>query len=109
MCMSIRVEWRDVCRYSLADSRRMRVRVGMSGQVGEVDSMFQALRAEVEALFMTGPSVSLEAVSTELQNTHAHVADEVRSCRPSGRKQDVGLLISRDGQRLLSQLPLLSF
>ncbi len=39
--------------------------------------MFQALRAEVEALFMTGPSVSLEAVSTELQNTHAHVANEV--------------------------------
>ena len=39
--------------------------------------MFQALRTEVEALFMTGPSVSLEAVSTELQNTHAHVANEV--------------------------------
>ena len=49
----------------------------MHWQVGEVDSMFQALRAEVEALFMTGPSVSLEAVSTELQNTHAHVANEV--------------------------------
>ena len=60
----------------------MRVRAGMFGQVGEVDSMFQALRAEVEALFMTGPSVSLEAVSTELQNTHAHVADEVCNCKP---------------------------
>ena len=47
-------------------------------QVGEVDSVFQALRAEVEALFMTGPSVSLEAVSTELQNMHVHVANEVR-------------------------------
>ena len=41
--------------------------------------MFQALRAEVEALFMTGPSVSLEAVSTELQNMHTHVANEVRA------------------------------
>ncbi len=49
----------------------------MCRQVGEVDSIFQALRAEVEALFMTGPSVSLEAVSTELQKTHAHVANEV--------------------------------
>ena len=47
-------------------------------QVGEVDSVFQALRAEVEALFLTGPSVSLEAVSAELQNMHAHVANEVR-------------------------------
>jgi len=54
----------------------------MFGQVGEVDSMFQALRAEVEALFMTGPSVSLEAVSIELQNTHVHVADEVCNCKP---------------------------
>ena len=46
-------------------------------QVGEVDSMFQALRAEVEALFLTGPSVSLEAISAELHNMRAHVANEV--------------------------------
>ena len=75
-------DMRDVCRRCLADSKRMRIRAGVYGQVGEVDSMFQALRAEVEALFMTGPSVSLESVSTELQNTHAHVTDEVRSCKP---------------------------
>lgn len=49
----------------------------MHWQVGEVDSTFQALRAEVEALFLTGPSVSLEAVSAELQNMHAHAANEV--------------------------------
>lgn len=56
--------------------------------------MFRALRTEVEALFMTGPTVSLEAVSTELQNIQAHVANEVRAhfCHACWATSQAGLI-----------------
>ena len=47
-------------------------------QVEGVDGMFQALSTDIEALFMTGPSVDLGALGTELQNMQAHVTQEVR-------------------------------
>lgn len=55
-------------------------------QVEGVDGMFQALSTDIEALFMTGPSVDLGALSTELQNMQAHVSKEVRHpCAPHHR------------------------
>lgn len=40
--------------------------------------MFRALRTDVEALFMTGPTVDLGTVTAELQSMQLHVANEVR-------------------------------
>ena len=53
-------------------------------QVEGVDGMFQALSTDIEALFMTGPSVDLGALGAELQNMQAHVTQEVRPllCSP---------------------------
>ena len=39
--------------------------------------MFRALRTDVEALFMTGPTVDLGTVTAELQSMQLHVANEV--------------------------------
>ena len=47
-------------------------------QVEGVDGMFQALSTDIEALFMTGPSVDLGALGSELQSMQAHVTQEVR-------------------------------
>jgi hypothetical protein len=47
-------------------------------QVKGVDGMFQALSTDIEALFMTGPSVDLGSLGIELQNMQAHVTQEVR-------------------------------
>ncbi|EIE22022.1 hypothetical protein COCSUDRAFT_48029 [Coccomyxa subellipsoidea C-169] len=50
----------------------------LSDKVGDVEGVFNALRADVEALFMTAPSVSLEAVEQGLRDMHA-VTDEQES------------------------------
>ena len=47
-------------------------------QVGDVERVFGLLRADVEALFMTAPSVSLEAVDAELQAMGSLVAQQAR-------------------------------
>ena len=47
-------------------------------QVEGVDGMFQALSTDIKALFMTGPSVDLGSLGTELQSMQAHVTQEVR-------------------------------
>ena len=50
-------------------------------QVGEVEAMFVALKADVEALFMTAPSVSLAELAQEVVDAHSHLDSQARlSC-----------------------------
>ncbi len=44
-----------------------------------MEGVFNALRADVEALFMTAPSVSLEAVEQGLRDMHAVTDEQVRA------------------------------
>lgn len=46
-------------------------------QVGDVEAVFNALRADVEALFMTAPSVSLDAVDQGLRDMQAFADEQV--------------------------------
>ena len=47
--------------------------------MADVESVFNALRADVEALFMTAPNVDLDAITQGLQEMQALVCEEVRS------------------------------
>ncbi|BDA42038.1 Autophagy-related protein 11 [Coccomyxa sp. Obi] len=48
----------------------------LSDKVADVEAVFNALRADVEALFMTAPSVNLEAITHGLQDMQALVREE---------------------------------
>lgn len=50
----------------------------MHVQVGEVEAVFVALKADVEALFMTAPSVSLAELAQEVADAHSHLDSQVR-------------------------------
>ena len=52
-------------------------------QVGDVERVFGTLRADVEALFMTAPSVDLEQLHADLASMHAFVNEQV--CLGSGK------------------------
>ncbi len=53
-----------------------RDRVG-DAQVGEVEAVFVALKADVEALFMTAPSVNLAELAHEVSDAHRHADSQV--------------------------------
>lgn len=53
-------------------------------QVADVEAVFNALRADVEALFMTAPSVNLEAITQGIQDVQALVREEVWFFLPCG-------------------------
>ncbi|CAL8460904.1 g435 [Coccomyxa elongata] len=48
----------------------------LSDKVADVEAVFNALRADVEALFMTAPSVDLDAITQGLQDMQALVREE---------------------------------
>ena len=43
-----------------------------------MEAVFVALKADVEALFMTAPSVSLAELAQEVADAHRHVDSQVR-------------------------------
>ncbi len=45
--------------------------------MADVEAVFNALRADVEALFMTAPSVDLDSITQGLQDVQALVREEV--------------------------------
>ena len=51
-------------------------------QVGDVERVFGTLRADVEALFMTAPSVDLEQLHADLAAMRAFVDEQVRPGQP---------------------------
>jgi len=55
-----------------------RARVG-AAQVGEVEAVFVALKADVEALFMTAPSVNLAELAHEVADAHRHADSQVEA------------------------------
>ena len=50
----------------------------LCGQVGDVERVFGLLRSDVEALFMTAHSVSLDALHADLQAAGAALQEQVR-------------------------------
>jgi hypothetical protein len=58
-----------------------RDRVG-AAQVGEVEAVFVALKADVEALFMTAPSVNLAELAHEVADAHRHADSQVGAAAP---------------------------
>ena len=55
----------------------------IAGSLGDVERVFGTLRADVEALFMTAPSVDLEQLHADLASMHAFVNEQV--CLGSGK------------------------
>lgn len=43
-----------------------------------MEAVFVALKADVEALFMTAPSVSLAELAQEVADAHSHLDSQVR-------------------------------
>ena len=46
-------------------------------QVAELEGLFGALRADVEALFMQAPSVDMDALAEQARDMRLHAAEQV--------------------------------
>ncbi len=72
-------EYRVGCEHTFTKQARLGD-CNLALQVGEVEAVFLALKADVEALFMTAPSVNLAELAHEVADAHRHLEGQVCSC-----------------------------
>ena len=55
--------------------------VRSAAQVSELESLFEGLRGDVDALFMQTPSVDQEGLCRQSEEMHHHLEEQARSRR----------------------------